>query len=136
MGIERQAQDMDISPGDSTPTSEPLNANINDNNISQGPVLLATALPRLTSQPPSTPQTPQSHCKIGNSPTSTQQNNANSGPGPPVTLANLPRILSQITGSKEQTDITPQKALQTIQTAIFLSRQVSFNNFKKIKSTI
>ncbi|XP_044014771.1 WW domain-containing adapter protein with coiled-coil isoform X3 [Aphidius gifuensis] len=129
MGIERQAQDMDISPGDSTPTSEPLNSNINDNNISQGPVLLATALPRLTSQPPSTPQTPQSHCKIGNSPpTSTQQNNANSGPGPPVTLANLPRILSQITGTKEQTDITPQKALQTIQTAIFLSRQQSSSN--------
>ncbi|XP_044014770.1 WW domain-containing adapter protein with coiled-coil isoform X2 [Aphidius gifuensis] len=129
MGIERQAQDMDISPGDSTPTSEPLNSNINDNNISQGPVLLATALPRLTSQPPSTPQTPQSHCKIGNSPpTSTQQNNANSGPGPPVTLANLPRILSQITGTKEQTDITPQKALQTIQTAIFLSRQSSSND--------
>lgn len=76
------------------------------------------ALPRLTSHPPSTPQTPG---KL-NSPT--QQGNSNA-PGPPVSLANLPRLLSQITGNKEQPDITPQKALQTLQTAaILLSRQV------------
>lgn len=78
------------------------------------------ALPRLTSHPPSTPQTPG---KL-NSPTQ-QQGNSNA-PGPPVSLANLPRLLSQITGNKEQPDITPQKALQTLQTAaILLSRQVS-----------
>jgi hypothetical protein len=49
------------------------------------------------------------------------------GPGPPVTLANLPRLLSQITGAKnlEQSELSPQKALQTLQTALLLSRQVS-----------
>ncbi|PSN48748.1 hypothetical protein C0J52_08906, partial [Blattella germanica] len=49
------------------------------------------------------------------------------GPGPPVTLASLPRLLSQITGAKnlEQSELSPQKALQTIQTALLLSRQVS-----------
>ncbi|XP_031831681.1 WW domain-containing adapter protein with coiled-coil wacky isoform X2 [Nomia melanderi] len=117
-GVERQAQDMDISPGDSTPTSEPLTSCTHDP-LPQGPVLLATALPRLTSHPPSTPQTPG---KL-NSPTQQQQGNSNA-PGPPVSLANLPRLLSQITGNKEQPDITPQKALQTLQTAaILLSRQ-------------
>ena len=41
-------------------------------------------------------------------------------PGPPVTLANLPKILSQITGNKtiDQTEINPQKALQTINNAL------------------
>ncbi|XP_050580948.1 WW domain-containing adapter protein with coiled-coil homolog isoform X4 [Bombus affinis] len=116
-GVERQAQDMDISPGDSTPTSEPLTSCTHDP-LPQGPVLLATALPRLTSHPPSTPQTTPGKL---NSPT--QQGNSNA-PGPPVSLANLPRLLSQITGNKEQPDITPQKALQTLQTAaILLSRQ-------------
>ncbi|KAK0180650.1 hypothetical protein PV327_003013 [Microctonus hyperodae] len=119
IGLERQAQDMDISPGDSTPTSETLITSAHDL-LPQGPVLLATALPRLASHTPSTPQTPG---KIVSSPTLTQQTSNNSASGPPVTLANLPRLLSQITGSKDQTDITPQKALQTIQTAIFLSRQ-------------
>ncbi|XP_076646134.1 WW domain-containing adapter protein with coiled-coil wacky isoform X3 [Halictus rubicundus] len=119
-GVERQAQDMDISPGDSTPTSEPLTSCTHDP-LPQGPVLLATALPRLTSHPPSTPQTPG---KLS-SPTQQQQGNSNA-PGPPVSLANLPRLLSQITGNKEQPDITPQKALQTLQTAaILLSRQQS-----------
>ena len=44
-----------------------------------------------------------------------------------MTLANLPRLLSQITGGKslEQSELSPQKALQTIQTALLLSRQVS-----------
>jgi hypothetical protein len=37
----RQAQDMDISPGDSTPTSEPLTSCAHDP-LPQGPVLLAT----------------------------------------------------------------------------------------------
>jgi hypothetical protein len=81
--------------------------------------MLSLALPRLTSHPPST--TPQTVGKLS-SPTQ-QQGNINA-PGPPVSLANLPRLLSQITGNKEQPDITPQKALQTIQTAILLSRQV------------
>lgn len=50
-----------------------------------------------------------------------QQNNAS----PPVTMAGLPKILSQITGNKqlEQNDLNPQKALQTINNA--LARQHS-----------
>ncbi|XP_015586229.1 WW domain-containing adapter protein with coiled-coil homolog isoform X3 [Cephus cinctus] len=118
VGVERQAQDMDISPGDSTPTSETLTSSAHDP-LPQGPVLLATALPRLTSHPPSTPQTP------GKLSSPTQQQGNGNAPGPPVSLASLPRLLSQITGNKEQPDITPQKALQTIQTAILLSRQQS-----------
>lgn len=77
------------------------------------------ALPRLTSHPSST--TPQATGKLSSP---TQQQGSSNAPGPPVSLANLPRLLSQITGNKEQPDITPQKALQTIQTAILLSRQV------------
>lgn len=119
VGVERQAQDMDISPGDSTPTSEPLTSSVHDQ-MPQGPVLLATALPRLTSHPSTAaPQTPG---KLGSP---TQQHGNSNAPGTPVSLANLPRLLSQITGNKEQPDITPQKALQTIQTAIMLSRQQS-----------
>ncbi|XP_046412236.1 WW domain-containing adapter protein with coiled-coil isoform X4 [Neodiprion pinetum] len=76
-----------------------------------------STLPRLTSHPPSTPQTP------GKLSSPTQQQGNSNAPGPPVSLVNLPRLLSQITGNKEQPDITPQKALQTIQTAIMLSRQ-------------
>lgn len=54
------------------------------------------------------------------------------GPPPPggsserggnVTLANLPKLLSQITGNKQmdQNDINPQKALQTINNALMMS---------------
>lgn len=41
-------------------------------------------------------------------------------PGPPVTIANLPKLLSQITGNKtiDQSDMNPQKALQTINNAL------------------
>lgn len=82
-------------------------------------VVFLLALPRLTSHPSST--TPQATGKLSSP---TQQQGSSNAPGPPVSLANLPRLLSQITGNKEQPDITPQKALQTIQTAILLSRQV------------
>ncbi|KAH0535648.1 WW domain-containing adapter protein with coiled-coil-like isoform X2 [Cotesia glomerata] len=121
-GGERQSQDMDISPGDSTPTSE-TQTSLHDT-MPQGPVLLATALPRLSSHPPTS--LPSTTGKLSSSPTthSSQPGNSNA-PGPPVTLANLPRLLSQITGSKDQNDITPKQALQTIQTALFLSRQQS-----------
>lgn len=81
-------------------------------------IMILLALPRLTSHPPSTAQAP------GKLSSPTQQQGNSNAPGPPVSLANLPRLLSQITGSKEQPDITPQKALQTLQTAILLSRQV------------
>lgn len=45
------------------------------------------------------------------------------GPPTPVTLANLPKILSQITGNKQidQTEMNPQKALQTINNALLMS---------------
>lgn len=54
-------------------------------------------------------------------------------PGPPsVTLASLPKILSQITGNKtiDQNELNPQKALQTINTALMMSsrQQISGNN--------
>lgn len=48
------------------------------------------------------------------------------GPPIPVTLSNLPKILSQITGNKQidQTELNPQKALQTINNALLMqSRQ-------------
>lgn len=48
----------------------------------------------------------------------------------PVTLANLPKILSQITGNKhmEQTDMNPQKALQTINNALMISSRHHSNS--------
>lgn len=54
-------------------------------------------------------------------------------PGPPsVTLANLPKLLSQITGNKtiDQNELNPQKALQTINTALMMSsrQQMSGNS--------
>lgn len=181
--------DMDISPGDSTPTSETsyshsstpttlarqqeLPPHINNNSSNDGVVHLANALPRLSSNP-ATPTGNNS-----NSQSSHNSNNSNSNnhilhklhhnsqqsdaaspiqgngqsdvlmmsntPGPPggscsiisntsppvVTMAGLPKILSQITGNKqiEQNDLNPQKALQTINNA--LARQqhnVGVNN--------
>lgn len=49
------------------------------------------------------------------------------GGSPPVTLAGLPKILSQITGNKqiEQNDLNPQKALQTINNALARQHSVS-----------
>lgn len=184
--ISVDSQDMDISPGDSTPTSEasyshsstPTTALQNN----EGPVLLANALPRLASHP-STPTNSQLHFSapscVGLSTTSACSMASSSGnhsggnmsqpqmsklaaktdgiihtsqpmssplgggttslnhapgsqlpapsdlmnpnaPGPPVTLANLPKILSQITGNKtiDQTEMNPQKALQTINNAL------------------
>lgn len=45
--------------------------------------------------------------------------------GSNVSLANLPKILSQITGNKQidQGELNPQKALQTINNALMMSRQ-------------
>ncbi|GAB0095998.1 hypothetical protein DMENIID0001_114460 [Sergentomyia squamirostris] len=49
--------------------------------------------------------------------------NSNTPGPPPVSLANLPKILSQITGNKtlDQTELNPQKALQTINNALLMS---------------
>lgn len=93
-------QDMDISPGDSTPTSEvnynhstTTAQNLNIETNATGPVLLATALPRLISHPlhvPSTPNSSQPESSPAQStpsmvppPASVTTSNA---PGPPVTL--------------------------------------------------
>lgn len=66
--IIQTTQDMDISPGDSTPTSEvsysgnnsSSQLTSNEQNTTMGPVLLANALPRLISHPIHVPSTPVS----------------------------------------------------------------------------
>ncbi|KAG8038153.1 hypothetical protein G9C98_006478 [Cotesia typhae] len=88
-GGERQSQDMDISPGDSTPTSE-TQTSLHDT-MPQGPVLLATALPRLSSHPPTS--LPSITGKLSSSPTthssqpvdtSGNVNSTNEGPPTPT----------------------------------------------------
>lgn len=179
---------MDISPGDSTPTSETSYSHsstpttlarqqelpphlINNNNSSNdGVVHLANALPRLSSNP-ATPTGNNSNSQSSHNSNNSSSNNhilhkmhhnsqqsdsaspihgngqmdalmMSNTPGPPgsnisnasspaVTMAGLPKILSQITGNKqiEQNDLNPQKALQTINNA--LARQqhnVGMNN--------
>ncbi|XP_037028529.1 WW domain-containing adapter protein with coiled-coil homolog isoform X3 [Bradysia coprophila] len=177
------SQDMDISPGDSTPTSEAsyTHSSTPTTQNNEGPLLLANALPRLASHPststPSQMHFSNSSCageatptctlatsSVGNSmnqpisklatkssdglthnlPTSSPSTQTMPGvalthsisntqvptpaelmmnsnaPGPPVTIANLPKLLSQITGNKtiDQSDMNPQKALQTINNAL------------------
>lgn len=209
------SQDMDISPGDSTPTSEASYSHSNTPTIQNneiggsnvvggmvgpgGQVLLATALPRLASHP-STPNNSQLHftstsvsnlnttatctqassssgnnqsllSKLGKNmdgsnlhnslPTSSPStstlsggvltsSNLNSGttemlinsnaPGPPtaVTLASLPKILSQITGNKtlDQNELNPQKALQTINNALLMSRQQHNNEINSNSNSL
>lgn len=74
---ENATQDMDISPGDSTPTSEvsySTSAHVPLEQNSHGPVLLANALPRLISHPqhlPSTPTTIRSESSPLTNPAST-----------------------------------------------------------------
>lgn len=178
--ITADSQDMDISAGDSTPTSEASYSHSSTPTTqlqnSDGPILLSNALPRLASHP-ATPTNSQLHftapsivsamntstsCTVSSAAnnssklsksidgtnlsasTATGNNNnhmsassaaqttsANemlmnsNAPGPPtpVTLANLPKILSQITGNKQidQTEMNPQKALQTINNALLMS---------------
>ncbi|KAJ8951320.1 hypothetical protein NQ318_008224 [Aromia moschata] len=110
----QSTQDMDISPGDSTPTSEVSYGNstsqpTNEQNA-MGPVLLANALPRLISHPihvPSTPVTrpeasPQSTpASMLPAPSAVTTSNA---PGPPSALASLPRIMSQPTAPADNAD--------------------------------
>lgn len=179
--------DMDISPGDSTPTSETSyshsstpsavaghtqstsshsvashhnnnSAAIHNNNSNDGPILLASPLPRMTSANSSNSQATtgsmlnsnnhsshnrsslQSSPKMGLQVTGNGQgvmdflHHSSNTPGPPtiggsppVTLAGLPKILSQITGNKqiEQNDLNPQKALQTINNALARQHSVS-----------
>ncbi|XP_008190890.1 WW domain-containing adapter protein with coiled-coil homolog [Tribolium castaneum] len=101
----QSTQDMDISPGDSTPTSEISYGNSSSQQTAEpntlGPVLLANALPRLISHPihmPSTPgrpeSSPQSTPSMMPVPTTVTISNT---PGPPTSLGSLPRIMSQTT---------------------------------------
>ncbi|KAK9878006.1 hypothetical protein WA026_020218 [Henosepilachna vigintioctopunctata] len=100
-------QDMDISPGDSTPTSEmsynnTSNQAVQEQSTPTGPILLATALPRLISHPiyvTPTPgrseSSPQSTPSVIPVPTTVTVANT---PGPPVIgggLTVLPRNPSQ-----------------------------------------
>lgn len=94
-----------------------------------------------TCLPASSPSTPG--ILGGNMSNSTGQteNMLNSNtPGPPaVTLANLPKLLSQITGNKsiDQNELNPQKALQTINTALMMSsrQQIASGNDSNHNST-
>lgn len=124
-------QDMDISPGDSTPTSEVSYAPQPLEQGAVGPVLLANALPRLVSHPiqlPSTPTTanrpeasPQSTPVMVPPPSSVTISNA---PGPPTcSLTTLPRSLSQLPTTTESNDVF--KPLQTIHNVLVMSRQTT-----------
>lgn len=107
------SQDMDISPGDSTPTSEISYGNsstqqtVEQNTL--GPVLLANALPRLISHPvhmPSTPggrseSSPQSTPSMLPVPTPVTISNA---PGPPTSLGTLARIMTQTAPTDSNAD--------------------------------
>lgn len=119
---------MDISPGDSTPTSEvsysaPHSAT-EQNSI--GPVLLANALPRLISHPiQHIPSTPTSTCRPESSPLANPQSTPSMVPAPScVTTSNapgppgLPRIMSQST----PTDSVEAK---TLHSALLMTRQSS-----------
>ncbi|XP_049784513.1 WW domain-containing adapter protein with coiled-coil homolog isoform X1 [Schistocerca cancellata] len=133
---QQAAQDMDISPGDSTPTSEASYGHTPDAGSasaaasstpshSQGPVLLAAVLPRLSSQPPAVvppPQAPTPTCNV---------------PGPPSNLVSLPRILSQIAGGKalEQSDVLQQKTLQSLQNVLLLTNQRSATEPLKVDTS-
>lgn len=65
------------------------------------------------------------------------QMNSSIGTYTPVTLANLPKILSQITGNKtlDQSELQPEKALETINNALLLnSRQQQQHQQQHINS--
>uniref|UniRef100_A0A1L8DD81 WW domain-containing protein n=1 Tax=Nyssomyia neivai TaxID=330878 RepID=A0A1L8DD81_9DIPT len=165
------SQDMDISPGDSTPTSEGNYSHSSTPTAQQSqhhhhnsdggaiPPRLAPVTPTNSSHmqqqqhftiPTSATVTTVTmkmkehhHMPISSSPstvaaaaaagmsTMSQQAastgdivmNSNTPGPPPVSLANLPKILSQITGNKtiDQTELNPQKALQTINNALMMS---------------
>lgn len=131
-------QDMDISPGDSTPTSEvsyshqPTSSQASAEQNSMAPVLLATALPRLVSHPIQLPSTPTTTGRSEASPLASTQSTPvmvpppssvtiSNAPGPPVNLSltTLPRNLSS---SSESNDV---KSLQTLHNVLVMTRQTS-----------
>lgn len=109
---EIASQDMDISPGDSTPTSETSYSQTpsrGDGNSTAAPVLLANALPRLASHPIATAAT------ASFSPTSSSLSITSSAPPTAVTTSNVPgpppaglRIIAQAKIS-DQSDASSQK---------------------------
>ncbi|XP_017779801.1 PREDICTED: WW domain-containing adapter protein with coiled-coil isoform X2 [Nicrophorus vespilloides] len=82
------AQDMDISPGDSTPTSEVSYPSAGNQENSHGPVLLANALPRLISHP-QTPTAISSRQTTDSSP-ALQSTPSHVTPAASVTTCNAP----------------------------------------------
>ncbi|XP_065339307.1 WW domain-containing adapter protein with coiled-coil isoform X2 [Cloeon dipterum] len=130
-----ESQDMDISPGDSTPTSETSYSRTTPNAATATEHHHAhSRLGGHHTVVTSTPATPQRGFPGGKqqhaappqaSPSSTPTSTATQQ----MSLASLPRLLSQITGSKglgDQSELSPQKALQSLQTIqTLLSRQVS-----------
>ncbi|KAF5300978.1 hypothetical protein FQR65_LT09022 [Abscondita terminalis] len=132
-------QDMDISPGDSTPTSEvsythqpALTQPSNMDQNSVGPVLLANALPRLVSHPIQVPSTPTPTSRPEASPLANVSTpvmvpppssvTTSNAPGPPVALTTLPRNLSQVPTTPESSE---GKTLQTIHNVLVMTRQTS-----------
>lgn len=86
-----------------------------------------------TSLNSNTPGPPNGNCSIATGMSGIAVNSTVSGGnssiatsgGSTMTLAGLPKILSHITGNKtiDQNELNPQKALQTINNALMLSRQ-------------
>ncbi|XP_072400158.1 WW domain-containing adapter protein with coiled-coil [Diabrotica undecimpunctata] len=106
-------QDMDISPGDSTPTSEisystSTSQQAPDQTNTIGPVLLANALPKLISHPIHIPSNPIVRTELSpqNTPVPSTVTISNT-PGPPVSLTmttSLPRMVSQSTPTSENSE--------------------------------
>ncbi|XP_074031899.1 WW domain-containing adapter protein with coiled-coil wacky isoform X2 [Leptinotarsa decemlineata] len=131
-------QDMDISPGDSTPTSEVSYGNNTSQSTTEqntmGPVLLANALPKLTSHPihvPSTPLvrtdvSPQSTPSVMPVPSSTIT--TSNTPGPPNVLSSLPRLMSQTSTPIDNADKNSQPLQRSGESAVHISLSVDTNH--------
>lgn len=121
---EITSQDMDISPGDSTPTSE-TNYSHSSSRAEGTPavtnVLLANALPRLASHPIAT-TAPSNY-----SPTSSSLPISSNAPPTAVTTSNVPgppignlRVITQTKITEQRDALSPQKQ-STIQTPVIQS---------------
>lgn len=128
----QSTQDMDISPGDSTPTSEVSYSHsatpAQTPTVEQpmmGPVLLGAALPRLISHP-HIPTTPTTSLQMESSPSVNPQSTPSMVPPPAcVTTSNAPgppvaTTLAQLAGSL---DASEPKSLQGIHNSL-ISRQM------------
>ncbi|KAK6628676.1 hypothetical protein RUM43_002491 [Polyplax serrata] len=118
---EITSQDMDISPGDSTPTSETnygYTASRGDGNSTLSSVLLANALPRLASHPI------VSAVATSFSPTSSTLSISSNAPPTAVTTSNVPgppvgnlRVITQ-TKISEQCDLSSPQKQSAVQTSV------------------